>query len=522
MRIDAVRNVVDTIDAGIEPRTGRFDRTLLAEVVPLLLLIPLIGYLSFVNLDRYPVTSGWDEGMYVEFASNVARYGEYATREGQEFNRLMPPGGTGPTLILPVAAGLSIGGYTLLSARLVMALFLLVTIAAVYVIARSVGGWLAGIVAIPIFLAAGMASYDTIWVGRQVLAEVPALTMVLLGLLAWFRSWNGSRTFLVLSSVTFGLAVITKNQLLWLAIPAFVLLGLADRFYYWKLRWWHTLAPIAGMLTGYLLWGGLQHLIVGSHDWPAYVHSQTALADAQFFHTGPHRWIENARFVRSSGMSLVLMIAVSLIVSVIQSRERSLNGLKRLTLPVFTSLAMMVFVLTSPTWARYLYLPLALAGIVIAPVLADAAVWLSRRMHQERAAALLIAVLLVSVISGRHIAGDLHRVRTVNDQSAHDFAAMIDQQIPASASIYSWEWEIDFYSDHEYTHPSYDLFSALFDQLYNGRYAPILDEQRIPDDVDYLVVGPFATPIGVFVSELEQRPHHLVLQVGDYSLYALR
>src|SRR5262245_59230570 len=84
-----------------------------SEIVLLILIGPVILFLVLANLDGYPTISGWDEGMYLQFASNLAYHGEYATRSGDTFNRLIPAGGTGPTLIVPVGLALWLSGDSL-------------------------------------------------------------------------------------------------------------------------------------------------------------------------------------------------------------------------------------------------------------------------------------------------------------------------------------------------------------------------------------------------------------------------
>ena len=49
----------------------------------------------------------------------------------------------------------------------------------------------------------------------------------------------------------------------------------------------------------------------------------------------------------------------------------------------------------------------------------------------------------------------------------------------------------------------------------------ILEDPRIPAEIDYLIVGPFATQTQVFVSALAQRNHRLLVSEGSYQLFQL-
>ena len=50
-------------------------------------MVILVAFFLLTNLATYPTISGWDEGMYLQFAHNLAYYGQYATRNGDVFER---------------------------------------------------------------------------------------------------------------------------------------------------------------------------------------------------------------------------------------------------------------------------------------------------------------------------------------------------------------------------------------------------------------------------------------------------
>jgi 4-amino-4-deoxy-L-arabinose transferase-like glycosyltransferase len=475
--------------------------------------------LATSNLALYPAISGWDEGMYLQFADNLVRYGEYATRNGQVFERLQPVGGTGPTLIAPVALALWLSSQSLAAARLVIVAYLLCTLAGGYLLARRLSGQAAGIAGIPLFLIAGYGIYDTLWMGRQVLAELPGFAFLLLGLWAWIRSWRGTLRWLITSGALVGLAVITKNQLIWVLGPSFVVFGLIDWVYYRQLRWTHSLMPLAGVVAGYGAWVLLSLWIVGPEDRLRYLDTQRALTAATFLHVGPQRWIENARLLYTSGQATIAVLSIGY--GLYRARTRSLIGVERLVLPLFASAALASFLIMSLPWARYLYPALALAALCSALLVGDLVVWV--RNHGPRgdlwvAGALVLAV---GVLSGTRIVQNVQRIATADDQSAARFSEIVDLQVPAGARVMNWEWELEFYTQRPMIHPPHRLFAALIDQTYNLRGDPVLDQPRIPADIDYLIVGPFADQTQVFATELAARRHQLVGSEGPYRLYLL-
>jgi 4-amino-4-deoxy-L-arabinose transferase-like glycosyltransferase len=455
--------------------------------------------------------------MYLQFASNLIHHGEYATRNGHVFERLVPVGGTGPTLIVPVALALWVGHNSLVAARLAIFVYFLIVLISIYLLARRIGGHEAGVISIPLFLTAGYTTYDTFWMSRQVLAEIPAFAFMLLGLWVWFKGWNGHAGWLIVSSILMGLAVITKNQFVWVLGPGLGLLIIIDLFYYKQLNWWERLAPLVGIIIGYVGWFLLSLWIVGSANSGSYLEVQGYVARVSFLRLSPQLWLTNLKFLYKSEQWLLALAAI--VYGLFLSRKRTLQGLQSLTLPLFASMALLSFLGLSLPWARYLYPALVLAALCAALSITHLVRWISLRWNFGRLQKVALLALIVILLTAPRIVQNVQRITTTSNVNAARFAALVDQHVPATASILNWEWEIEFYSQHFFLHPPNRLFPALLDQLYNGRHSPILDEPRIPLEVDYLIVGPFATDTQVFASALAQRPHDLLVSEGPYQLY---
>jgi 4-amino-4-deoxy-L-arabinose transferase-like glycosyltransferase len=470
------------------------------------MLIPSVTFLATANLTSYPTISGWDEGMYLQFAGNLAYRGEYVTI-----------GGSGPTLIVPIALALRLLGNSLGAARLIMVAYLLAALACVYLLVRSIGGRPAAIASIPLFLIAGYTTYDTIWVGRQVLAEVPSLAFALLGLWLWIKSWRSHQKWLIASAFLFALAVVTKNQFLWIFGLGIVLIFLADRIYYRQLRWASGIVPLAGIVLGYGSWFLLSLWIVHPGDRASYLEAQSALTAASFLHVSLQRSLANLELFYHSEQWLPALVSIAY--GLFSSRARTQAALQKLLLPLFTSVALLSFLGPSLPWARYLYLTLALASLCTALLIGDLIGWVGRRGKLGGLLTVVAFVLSLSLLSGQRIVGNIQRIVTTNDRSAEQFAALVDQTVPSSANVLNWEWEIEFYSNRSFVHPPYRLFPAMIDQVYNQRYDPLLDQPRIPPQTHYLIIGPFASQTNVFTSALERQHHALLVCEGPYQLY---
>lgn len=489
-----------------------------AEGWALVLLTPIVMYLAVVNLGGYPPIGGWDEGIFLQFASNVAHYGEYATRSGDVFERLMPLVSVGPTVIAPTGLALLLGNDSLAAARAVPVAYLLIAVAGLYLLMRHIGGWVLAIVSIPLFLTAGYPAYDTLWLGRQVLGEVAALAFGFLGIWVWLKSWHGNSGWLIASTFLIGLAVITKNQLIWLFGPSIALIALIDRLHHHQLRLVQAFAPLTGIILGYGVSLLFSLWIVGPSGRASYFDAVDAATSVTLLHTDQHRWLENAKWY---GRLQWLIAVITINCGFYRGRVRSLEGLQRLVLPLFASIALLGFVGLSLPWPRNLHSSLAFVALCSALLIYDLAHWLSLRWKPQSLWTAATLALAVGVLAGPRLVQDLQRITTTNDACVERFATLVDQQVPVSADILNWEWDVEFYSRHSFVHPPYQLSQALFGQIFDRRHDAILDEPRIPPGIEYLIVGPFSSQTQLFTSALEQRQYRLLGNEGQYYLYRL-
>jgi 4-amino-4-deoxy-L-arabinose transferase-like glycosyltransferase len=489
------------------------------EGLSLIIVGAIVAFLSLTNLAGYPTISGWDEGIFLQFSRNLAYYGEFATRNGNTFERLMPLASVGPTLIAPAALALWLGGGSLVAARLVVVLYLWAGLAGVYLLVRQIGGWQAALGSVLLFLVAGTANYDTLWMGRQLLGEVPALALMIVGLWFWLKSWPGGLRWLIISTILLGLAIVTKSQLILILGPSFVLFGLIDRIYYRQLRLIHTIVPVIGVVLGYVLWWSVLALwVVGPEGRAGYLEAQAFATKLGILHVTPQRWLENLKFFYTSNQWLITF--VTLAYGFYRSWPRNLAGMKHFVLPLFISVALLGYVGVGFPWPRYLYPILALVALSVPVLVSDLAGWVGRRW-QFRWLPVMAWLLAMAVLAGPGLVQNVQRITTTNDLSASRFAQLLDQQIPADANVLNWEWEIEFYSRQKFIHPPNTLFIAMVDEVYNHHHASVLDEPRLPSEADYLIVGPFAKYVQAFNAALAQRPHRLVVTEGPYQLYQL-
>jgi 4-amino-4-deoxy-L-arabinose transferase-like glycosyltransferase len=489
------------------------------ELLTLTLLIPLIIVLAMANLGDYPTISGWDEGIFLQFADNLVHHGDLAARNGDNFERASCS--VGPTVMLPIAGALWMSGNSLAAARLVIAFYLLLALVGAYLLVRYIGGWPAAIAAVFLFLTAGYTTYDTLWVGRQVLGEVPAFAFLLFGLWAWLKSHHGSSRWLIIGSVLLGLAVITKGQLILILGPSFVLLGLLDRVYYRQLRWTHSVAPIAAIVISYVVWWSLLSTwIVNPELRASYLEGQSAIMVVTFLHVNLYRWVGNLKFLYRSEQWPIALIAITW--GLLRSRQRTLEDLRRLVLPLFAGVALVGFLGLGLPWARYLYPTLALAALSAALFVGDLVRWAQTRWKLTNVMAAAALALAIAILAAPRLVQNVQRIVTTHDASAERFAALVEQMTPPGSTVLNWEWEIEFYSQRSFLHPPSQLHRALLDYFYNQRYSSILDEPRFPEEADYLITGPFASQTQLFTAAVAQQHPQLLVSEGPYQLYQLQ
>src|SRR5262249_37166813 len=129
----------------------------------------------------------FDEGSHLHVPKTLVQTGHYADRSSEGFRAFGPTVGVGPTVMLPIAAVFKVAGMSLLRARLVVAVYALIALAAFATLSYRLAGRRIALIATTLLLAA--PAVDFVATGRQILGEIPAFAYLLCGLLVWF-AWD--------------------------------------------------------------------------------------------------------------------------------------------------------------------------------------------------------------------------------------------------------------------------------------------------------------------------------------------
>lgn len=229
-----------------------------------LLLVLICFALSYSLYQFTEVPPTWyDEGMIVQLAMNLERYGSMSTQTAPGVFVSGAYTSTGFPVVAPVATLFALFGTSLASARAVMVIFVVLLILASYFFVRR-------------FADQKMALWSTILLvsfsslygnGKNVLGEVPGLLFLCLFLVfahALFEEGKVSRKNAILAGFFFGLCIVTKPTFLVLGGAVFVAL---IHVYIARGRKAFPLALIpwglGAMLVPVVIWAGTQFSI---HD----------------------------------------------------------------------------------------------------------------------------------------------------------------------------------------------------------------------------------------------------------------
>jgi len=515
--------------------------TWIYEVGALLVLFGLAGFLYLYHLETYPVT-WWDEGKFFQIPKNLVLHGKYATLSSEGF-RPFAVYGTGPAVLLPIALAFRGFGIGFLQARVTMVLFSLGAIVSFYVVARRLYGVWAGLTASFLLLLVVYDPFTSIvFLGRQVLGEVPAFFYLMLGTAIWIRTRQRSSILpLIASGVIWGLSVLAKWIFL-MIVPALIVLLIADRVYFRRLRWRHFLIPL--LLIGLMVGGWLatMRLTLGGEGMGEILaQTQENSTSNVFFLSLGSIW-SGVKFLLTSrflvwglpGLIYVLLLGLS---------RRKEWGPAEWLLPVLTGGWLVWYVFLSLGWSRQAFVPTAISQIFLGKLLVDLsaafALSLGRLVDvlfegeepRPRAGAfsrdtrVLQGVSVVVMTLALLAASPFDLVKGIvgeQDDSPQAFAAYLEEHVPKDALVESYEYELDIFTDHLYHHPPEPLVTLATKHVYAGEPYPDGFYDFLALEPAYLVVGPFAKWTEIYPSDLIEQRMVKIESIGEYDLYGVR
>lgn len=493
-------------------------------------VVALLVFLTTYNLEHYPRT-WFDEGSHLHVPKTLVQNGVYADRSAEGFRYYGPTAGVGPTVLLPIALVFKLAGIGLLQARLVMVVYLLAAILLFAAAVRYKYGLKVAGLATALLITS--PSINLLYLGRQVLGEVPALAFLMLGLLAWWRSTAQGRyatAHLMLATLSFGLTALTKNQFTLVLMPTFVTLLALDYLYYRQLAPRFYLVPLLGTVGAATLGYLVQVLIAlaGTGDAVATLRLLRDASGGAIFVFSPARMLSSLKFLMGPDVFAYWGLP-ALAYGLFLARQRNLGGLHQAFLVVFALVGLTWFALGSIGWPRYAFPALAVTAVLVAKLFIDMASALARTASAPTATrapkavagalALLMGLALVLV---HPFQNEIRLVLTSADRSPQVVANYLDTHVPRTAIIETWEPELGFLTDHRYHYPP----SGWLDRAVRAKWFRADDLLVGYDPVreahpSYLVVGPFGKYTGIYKATISSYSGWIVASIGDYDIYQI-
>ncbi len=455
----------------------------------LVVVVVLVMMMVFPNLSDYPWLAP-DEAHHLVVARNLAEHNVYASgRPETGFRPFDSYDSVGPPVIVPVAAALHLAGTSLKTGRVVMAAYYLVFCLLLFLMmSRTFGG---GAATMAVVLAT--AGFGSVYLGRTLYGEVPALAFVSAGLLAWRTALAKPRmnAWCVITGISFGLAVLCKTVV---ALSVFPLLGMwvYDAMTFRRIRLAHVIVAGAGGAAVIGTWWMIQAL--GQHD-VADAASDTLNVYGQYLMFGLKSVPYSLSVLAREPFTLIgLSLAMWWIVPHIFVRryDPALVGL--FLIGIFYVYWWVFF--TPGTLLRYLWFSYAIAG-----AFAGVMVWSMLRRPLKQGVlsrlALLGLCLSIAVPPGLRVIDEAKRVY-LSDEMASDIAvADYVRALPEDSRVHTTWWplagNINFLGDRPV-----DVIEGVPDSLEASEIV-IVDAERQPE------------------LHNTERPHK---QVGRYIIYS--
>ncbi|MFZ6027527.1 MAG: ArnT family glycosyltransferase [Chloroflexota bacterium] len=501
------------------------------------LVAGILLFLHLVNLSLVP-DFWWDEGWTVNVARNWVERGVY----GQMLNgELRPPGLSASFVnVIPIAVSFRLLGIGLWQARLVTVLFSFLALLMLFLLTKrlynSTVGW--GALFVVILMTPHMAT-NPVYMGRQVMAEMPLMFYLLLGYYAFSRvserpGWG------LLMVFSWGVALDCKLQPLpfWLVsllLPLVLLLWRRER----RLAAWLALGLIGSwvfsLALSWLWESAMQHIIPSGDLLSGLLRVLVFTMDASarqlafwiFLLSGLPVFSGLFYGIQSWWKQQVHQAST---VPAFQTTSREIAPVM---LWIFSASWMAWYVLFSIGWARYLMPALFFGSPFLAAALYD---WLDGyrlgSALQKAGAALrafrlngkfwltLWALLSVVLMVYLTLSQFMQNYDPEKGRAVFRVARFVGDNTPPDALIETYDSELLFLIDRRFHYPPDDTNLAMIamdaDPDLRIRYDPLVA------DPDYIIVGRFSRAAKLYQDVVAGDRFRLIYEDGAYEVYEAR
>ncbi len=496
----------------------------------------LAVFLAFYNLQYNP--RPWhDEGSALSVSKTLAEDGIYASRNSDGYQTFGAVQSVGPTVLVPIAISFKLFGVGLLQGRVVMALYMLLTLAVFYRVGLALFGRSTALLAILLLIGSPAARF--LWFGRQALGEVPALCFFLLGWLAWSQSMHGKRIWSYVVSGSFiGTAMVTKSSYMLIGFGTLTILAILDLIYYRQ----RIIGSIIGIglvaMVCVVSWWAWQLVYYGTDIFRENADKLSQLGAAT---TGFNISVIFAgiKFLigADSGHFYYLWGFAALVYAAVWSLRRDRGSMSLAFLLVFTLLWLGYYLWSMP-WLSYVFAPAAVSALFVARLWHDLAgeltvspriLWAEVQQGKPAKATLALAALIgLALILAVPLQATIRNDILKRDNGSQRLVAFLNRAVEDDVIIETWERELTILTNHRYHFPDQATLTAIHaaayrnnDQWKQGLGADYFQKYQ----PSYLVVGWFARRIGLYDANFLASHAHLLQTIGDgewsYDVYSL-
>ncbi len=490
----------------------------------------LLFLVSAVNLEGFPPL-WWDEGWTLTVARNWVERGHYGLFLGGE------PRPSGLEAAFPVTAlvGLSfhLWGVGIWQARLIGLMCMGGALAMMYYLALRLYDHRVAIISLAVILL--MSSHSAIhplYMGRQVLAEMPAVFYLLTGYVFFWLTLNRSSGFLPAAALFWGIAITSKLTVLpfW-AISLSLPLGVTLIRRRWKLAGLFGTGLLGSFFISWILGRGGQLFLQG-HRNPS-VSLQGAYEVTALVLGGFNRILALQIIVQ---FALPTLIALCFAAGKLFRKEgrnalNSEKGLMRLALLGLSSSWFSWYALLSVGWPRYLLPPIFLGSPFVAIMLNDLtnsfhfpslrATFvdsLGKRRFNQKIGGFILAVLLIFMNVPPALKLLYRPYSVLGDTSAMQTANFLNSHTPAHALIETYESELHFLLNRRVHYPPDQIHVELNRRTFLGQNVPI-DYDPLASNPDFLVIGSQARMWRLYDPVVVSGAFRPIHQFGWYQVF---
>ena len=494
-----------------------------------LALLIVLATVSLFRLDAVPPL-WWDEGWTLAVARNWLELGHY----GRLLTGQLVPAGlqAAPTLTASVYLSFSLFGIGVIQARMVGVVFSLASLGLLYHLARRIYNQpiALGTVLVLTFLPAYIGLFP-VYVGRQVLGEIPAMFFLLAGYVSILHVSRYPGWAVSLAVLFWAMALSTKLQVVpfWsCSILAPISLSVFQRN--WRHAFLWALAFVGALLGARLL----------PIFWGLFLRAKADIADpiSGLYEVTGVVWSVPSRMF---ALIVTVLFGIPTLLGLCYGLWNSLKKDHPIQTPpaqvklalLFLALSWMAwFVVLSVGWTRYIFPATFIGSIFVAAMIYDLtrgydvayvgqqsrAFFKGQVLKKEPIGALLVLVLLATSIPRTAMA--LYKTYILDaDTSVQQTAEFLNSQTPPRALIETYDSELFFLLKRDYHYPPDQVHVDLIRRTFLYDDGTIIRYDPLAANPDYLVVGPHSQQWRLYEPVLKGGAFRLLQSYARYQIY---